>query len=334
MHILFVTEKYDNPRILKLANSYNTLIGTFNDVFVNNPDYSFEHLTISENNSSDGDVHDAEQLNNILLNKKFDIAIVSAHRDVIVEMSTAQKLGKKLFLIYWDTHLSAISSSLVVNFRMFAKTLHNAHVKNKYTLMQYSEYCNCIVTDYGCGKEFPNIYGVTTPQIDSIMKPLDVEKIYDVSFIGSPYTHERQIFFRHLENSGIKVHLFGGRGDNDNYLSVSDYATKINQTKINLNLNHSDIQPHRKGRAYEIAACGGFMLATHPEVYRSKNGIQFRDEEDFISVTLDNVVQKVHHYVNNENERQIISNNLREKYLSKFTAKHWWENIFDMVNDK
>lgn len=333
MHILFITEKYDNPRILKLANSFNTLIGTYKDAFIES-EYTYKHLTISEKNSIDGDIHSAEQLNNILLSEKFDIAIVSAHRDVIVEISVAKKLGKKLFLIYWDTHLSAISSSLVVNFRMFAKALHNAHVKNKYTMMEYSQFCNCIVTDYGYGKEFTNIYGVTTPQIDSIMKPLDVEKIYDVSFIGSPYTQERQIFFKHLENAGIRVHLFGGRGDNDQYLSVSDYALKINQSKINLNLNHSDIQPHRKGRAYEIAACGGFMLATHPEVYRSKNGVQFRDEIDFVSVNLENIIEKIKFYLEAEDKRNLIASNLRSNYLSNFTAKHWWNDIFQMVNDQ
>ena len=195
MHVLFVTEKYDNPRVLKLANSFNTLIGTYKDVYQNDPSYTFEHLTISEKNTMDGDIHTYEQLNQILLNKDFDIAIVSMHRDVVVDIETAKKLGKKLFLMYWDTHLSAISSSLVVNFRMYAKTLHNAHVKNKHTLFEYSEFCNCLVTDYGYGKEFENVYGVTTPQIDGIMKPIEIEKIYDVSFIGSPYTHERQIFF-------------------------------------------------------------------------------------------------------------------------------------------
>ena len=330
MHVLFVTEKYDNPRVLKLANSFNTLIGTYKDVYQNDPNYTFEHLTISEKNTMDGDIHSYEQLNQILLNKDFDIVIVSMHRDVVVNIETAKKLGKKLFLMYWDTHLSAISSSLVVNFRMYAKTLHNAHVNNKHTLFEYSEFCNCIVTDYGYGEEFENVYGVTTPQIDSIMKPLELEKIYDVSFIGSPYTHERQIFFNHLEKAGLKVHLFGGRGDNDEYLSVSDYAIKINQTKINLNLNHSDIQPHRKGRAYEIAACGGFMLATHPEVYRSKNGVQFRDGEDFISVRIDNVVKTIKHYLDQDNERLTISENLRNKYATLFTAKKWWSDIFNM----
>ena len=326
MHVLFVTEKYDNPRVLKLANSFNTLIGTYKDVYQNDPSYTFEHLTISEKNTMDGDIHSCEQLNQILLNEVFDIAIVSMHRDVIVDIETAKKLGKKLFLMYWDTHLSAISSNLVVNFRMYAKTLHSAHVISKYTLFEYSEFCNCIVTDYGYGKEFPNVYGVSTPQIDKIMKPLELEKLYEVSFIGSPYTYERQMFFTLLEKFGIKVHLFGGRGDNDEYLSVSDYAVKINQTKINLNLNHSDIQPHRKGRAYEIAACGGFMFATHPEVYRSKNGVQFRDGEDFVSIRLDNVVDKIKYYLENEHERLEISKNLRQKYLNNFIVQP--EEIF------
>lgn len=333
MHVLFITEKYDNPRVLKLANSYNTLIGTYKDVYQNNSEYTYEHLTISEKNTLDGDIHSSEQLNTILLENSFDIAIVSMHRDVVVEIETAKKLGKKLFLMYWDTHLSAISSSLVVNFRMFAKTLHSAHVQNKHTLLEYSEFCNCLVTDYGYGKEFSNIYGVTTPQIDSIMKPMDVDKIYDVSFIGSPYTYERQMFFTLLEKNGIKVHLFGGRGDNDEYLSVSDYATKINQTKINLNLNHSDIQPHRKGRAYEIAACGGFMLATHPEVYRSKNGVHLRDGEDFVSIRIDNVVDIIKHYLSEENERTKIAQNLSNKYTESLTSKKWWSDIFRMVQE-
>lgn len=332
MHVLIVSEKYDNPEAKKLANSLNTFSGTFNDTYKNDNNHTCEHLTIFEPGCDDEGIKSAEELNNILNSKAYDAAIVSMHGNVTVSLETAKKIGKKLFLIFYDTHMSALTSDRTTNFRMFVKNTHSPHVNYPHSIYDYSQYCNCLITDYGYGEELPNIYGITVPQIDSLMKPLYIEKVYDISFTGSPYTNEREYFIKYINDNGYKVNLFGGRGTSDPYISVADYALRINQTKINLNFNHSNIQPHRVGRAYEIAACGGFMLATFPEVYKSKNGAHLVDGQHFISFNQFDILDKIKYYLENDYERNVIANNIRNQYVSKFTSKQWWENIFSMVN--
>ena len=39
-----------------------------------------------------------------------------------LSLEVAQKIGKKLFLIFYDTHMSALTSDRVTNFRMFVKS--------------------------------------------------------------------------------------------------------------------------------------------------------------------------------------------------------------------
>lgn len=334
MHVLIISEKYDNPAANKLANSFNTFSGTFNDVYENDNDYTCEHLTIFEAGYDNDGIKSAQELDQVLLDKTYDIAIVSMHGDVTVSLEVAQKIGKKLFLIFYDTHMSALTSDRVTNFRMFVKSKPKAHINYTHSIFEYSQYCNCLVTDYGYGEELPNIYGITVPQIEKWMCPVDCEKVYDVSFTGSPYTNEREYYIKYLNDNGIKVNLFGGRGTNDPYISVKDYALRINQTKINLNFNHSNIQPHRVGRAYEIAACGGFMMATFPEVYKSKNGAHLVDGKHFISFNQSDVIDKIKYYLNNDEERNQIASNIRQQHLDKFTSKQWWENIYKLAGIK
>ena len=109
---------------------------------------------------------------------------------------------------------------------------------------------------------------------------------------------------------------------------------KINQTKINLNFNHSNIQPHRKGRGYEIAACGGFMLSTHPEVYKTKNLTQLVDGRDFISVHKYDIVDKIKYYLEHTEEREQIAKNIYDTYNENLKCKKTWDYILSLVNDK
>lgn len=334
MHVLFITETYENLEKQIKANSLNTLVATFAETYKDDPSYTHKHIGIYEPILYEQGIKSGEELDKVLLSEKFDIAVVSMHRDVTISIEVAKKLGKKLFITFWDTHMSALTSNMDVNFRMFIKSKPVSHVIYKHSIHEYSQYCNVLIGDYGHAKIFDNIYGFSAPQLESVMKPMDVEKIYDVSFVGSFYTFERIEFVNHLEKSGIKVHIFGGRRTEDEYLSLEDYSLKINQTKINLNFNHSNIQPHRKGRGYEIAACGGFMLSTHPEVYKTKNLTQFVDGRDFISVHKFDIVEKVKYYLEHNEEREQIAKNIYNTYIQNLQCKKTWDYILSLVNDK
>ena len=76
MHVLIISEKYDNPKTKKLAVSFSTFSGTFNDAFKEDDKYTSEHLTIFEPECHDEGIKSAKELDTILLEKKYEVNIV------------------------------------------------------------------------------------------------------------------------------------------------------------------------------------------------------------------------------------------------------------------
>ena len=120
----------------------------------------------------------------------------------------------------------------------------------------------------------------------NIYKKIEIDKKYDVSFVGG-YSPLRKWIFTELKKQGIKVIVFGrGWGSEASWLSYDEMVLIFNQSKINLNLSNTTDSDFRflfwslkspkalkqlfllkknkeqiKGRHYEINACGGFQLS-------------------------------------------------------------------------
>ena len=58
------------------------------------------------------------------------------------------------------------------------------------------------------------------------------------------------------------------------------------------------------------------------------------DGEHFISFTQFDVLDKIKYYLENDDERNKIANNIRKQHLEKFTSKQWWENIYKLAKNK
>ena len=334
MKVLFIFEKYQIVEEKVLSHFHHTMIDTYDCAFENDPNYTYEFISTSKPGSNHEGIQTTEQLVDVLENTEFDICLFTPRYDIHVPIDLAKKLGKKLFIVFWDTPCGVVDN-LDENFKIFMQSeVELSFVKFFHSPMEYAKYCNILVLDYGVGEEFPNIYGVSTPVDDRIFKPSDDEKIYDVSFLGSTVLFERMFYKDLLKKSDLKVHFFGGSEDKDRRLTIADYAKRIQQSKISLNFNSNNITAHRKGRAYEIAACGGFMLATFPEIYQTKNGYHFIEGEHFKSINPNDAIDKIKYYLKYEHLAKRYARKMHQHYLENFTAKIWWENIFKMVNDK
>jgi len=143
-------------------------------------------------------------------------------------------------------------------------------------------------------------------------KPLDVEKIYDVSFIGSPLP-SRVEYIEYLIDNGIKVKLWGNgwynypefSGIYEGPLKSEDIHKVVNQTKINLGFtkNYDNI-PHFKGRIFDVYACKSFQLVDYYSEYKkyfkeNKEIVFFRSKEELL--------EKIKYYLKNENEMKKIA---------------------------
>lgn len=334
MKVLFIFEHYQIPEEKVISHFHHTMIDTYQCAYENDPNFTYEFISTSQPGSPYDGIQTTEQLVHVLENTEFDICLFTPRYDIHVPIDLAKKLGKKLFIVFWDTPCGIVND-LDENFKIFMQSkVELSFVKFAYSPMEYAQYCNILVLDYGIGEEFPNIYGVSTPVDDRIFKPSDEEKLYDVSFLGSTVLYERVFYKELLAKSDIKVHFFGGSEDKQRRITIDDYAKKIQQSKISLNFNSNNITAHRKGRAYEIAACKEFMLATFPEIYQTKSGYHFIEGEHFKSINPNNVVEKIKYYLSHDFLIKRYAKKMHQHYLENFTAKIWWDNIFKMVNDK
>jgi hypothetical protein len=325
MKVLIVYEKYLNNTLALGAPHYN-LVNTFESAFGNDPNYELITRDISKD-----DIWSASKLSEVLLETEYDIAVISPAHHVHVEIETAKKVGKKLFICVWDTHCVATNNPYI-NFRIFLKATPDMGVyKYEYSCMEYSEYCNILALDYGIGEMFPNIYCVATPQDSRILYPVsDSEKEYEIVFNGSMYIPERDFFVSELKKRDYPIHHFGDRSK----ISLEQWAETHRKSKISLCFNASLFGTQRKGRIYEIASCGNFALVTHPEVYSCHKGKWFVEGEHFVKIDKDNYLDVIDYYMNNPEARIKIANQLHSFYMENYSEKKWWEDVIRFSTDK
>ena len=230
MKILIVTTKwYGGIHVgtpCHTKNLINSMISVYKDT-----DVTYEVRYIVED-----DIWSPEQLKKVLLETEFDIALVSPFKNMVIDMETAEKLGKKLFVIVWDTH--SISTKIrYINMRIFLKAKADLGVvKYDPPLYDLSKYCNILVVDTGYGEMLPNIYCIFEPMDDSVLYPIpEEEKIYDISFIGSTDIAERKWYREQFKRHNLPITYLGGRGDGDQKLTFEQWAECHRKSKIELN---------------------------------------------------------------------------------------------------
>jgi len=321
MKVLFITEKYNGSPEYGLTNNMVNLIGSYKSANLG----EYKHLFYS---TDQGDINTPAELNNALLNEEFDLALVSPLGPMFPSLEVAEILQNKLIICWWDT--------LFGSFESFISRDHhhevNGGIVSTPSLSAYSLYCPNIVFDCGNGEEYKNIFGLSVPQDLSIYNSLNNnKKDIDISFMGA-VKNERGPFIELLKNNGINVYLSGGRGANGDNLSFEDYADVIKRSKISLNFNWAYNSPQRKGRIFEIAACGSFMLSNFPEALKGKDGYCFEDGKHFISFNENDIVEKVKYWLSHDEEREQIANSMHEVYQQKYAPAPWWNNIFKNIS--
>lgn len=141
-------------------------------------------------------------------------------------------------------------------------------------------------------------------------KKYNIDKEYDVSFVGTPF-NLRKIYISKLNKiKGFKH--FGGRYR----VSFRESINIINKTKININFSDQpDGLLSAKNRVTEICGCGGFLLTQY------FNGIEdyFTPEKECdIFQNEGDLADKISFYLKNDGLREKIANNGYKKASKEF----------------
>lgn len=188
----------------------------------------------------------------------------------------------------------------------------NAHAETRYKEFQAIAPCfdHILLHD---GQAIPflveqgheNITGeVTLPFEPELHRPLDLPKLYDLVFVGSPSPY-RQTWLDHI-GSRFPVH----RPE----VWEEDYVKVLNQSRIVLNLHYTPL-PNTEHRVIEAMACGAFVLSeplSQPDLFEDGKEIVFFDRQ--------NVFDRVAFYLNHEDARERIAAAGHSKVWNSFTA--------------
>ncbi len=149
-----------------------------------------------------------------------------------------------------------------------------------------------------------------------VHRPIDVEKIYDVTFVGTFYPNRWSI----LRKVKPKPHVFGDfwlfqAGVLHKSVYGEDYIRTINQSKINVNVHHpADIKAEAPNmRTFEVAGSGGFLITERMNVLNTF----FKRIETY--ATVDELNEKIKYYLQNEKQRTEIGMALREECERRHT---------------
>lgn len=249
-------------------------------------------------------------VDHVLNTCQYDAAIISVYHH-LPSHEVARRLGHKIAMLWWDAVVS------LDGVKGWSRNVHQ------------------IIFDHGRGQEYPNVFSLPVPQDERIFFPdKTVDKDIDVSFVGSiadPWSDRAKVIQK-IKDAGINIWSGGGRGHGANYsnLPIEEYAKIHKRSKINLNLSYGHGRPQRKGRVFEIAACGGFLMSNQPQMMRGKEGEFFGEETEFVSFTDDDIVEKIKYYLVHKEERDLISYRMYQSWVNNFSAKYFWRQVLNI----
>jgi hypothetical protein len=145
----------------------------------------------------------------------------------------------------------------------------------------------------------------------------DVERTREVSFIGTPYD-DRAAVMTKVSEAGLPILISGNPRQwaraltSEAYAKIfrlgelyeKDYRETIWKSKINLSFITRSNQDEYTHKSFEIAGCGGFLLAERSEGHRLK----FREDEEAVFFNgVDELIAKIRLYLPDEAARTRIA---------------------------
>lgn len=310
--ILFVTEKWaECDPSHALSNAHHNFIGSlFATGLANSSVFHYDEWVLMSHERCD------EALIDRCREEKPDLLFLTMVRgtDVNPQAETLaqirNELGVKIASMYGDT----FDEDAIRWIESYAYAVDANVVQDCYSV--YTKLVN----------DTSKYIATWTPQDPRVYYGSDAPRPHDVSFVGSIARYpERKLFLGLLAESGIAVSQGGGQ--NEDHLSLEDYAGFLRASKIALNFSQpvlNDPTFHCKGRTIEATLCGALLMEQrNPETERwltpGEDYVDYSDERE--------LVEKCHYYLEHEDERQAIAAHGHEKASRLYSADAYWRMI-------
>lgn len=151
----------------------------------------------------------------------------------------------------------------------------------------------------------------------------------DVGFIGSTRYPERQEYLNKLKVKLPNIQIGGGQRESSS--SINKYAKMVRSCKIGLNFCKNPMgsgYEQIKGRVFEVIASKSLLL----EEKNSSTPDFFTPGLDYVEFeNLEDLVNKIEYYSQNESERISIAENGFRKFNKYYTSKHFWDKVMTRI---
>ncbi len=198
-----------------------------------------------------------------------------------------------------------------------------------------------------------------------LYKPLNLPKIYDVTFVGAPHGNRKKIIQK-IQKAGINVKCWGSGWQNGR-VSQEDMIKIFSQSKINLNftkssgvfwkelglvflkrkanrslglrnpkewLDHIKAMPASlwsrqiKGRNFEIPGCRGFCLTEYADNLKDYYEL---GKEIVCFENVKDLIEKIKYYLSHDREREEIVRAGYERTIRDHTYEKRFQEIFKTI---
>ena len=150
----------------------------------------------------------------------------------------------------------------------------------------------------------------------SIDKPMETEKQFDVSFIGSLHSSRKEMLMNLNPNV---TNISGAYG--------SDHALAVGASRININVSTSG---GASDRVFKVLAAGGFLLTSdwigREKLFEDgKHLVVFKDKSD--------LQEKINYYLSNKDEREKIAKDGNVQ-VQKYNRDEWAKQIVKIFQEE
>ena len=308
-----VTEKWcsSNPS-LGFANHFDNIFNTFSESVL---DHNLHTLHFDESYLLYR-VHIDQVLLNYCLSLNIKVVFFSFGKDnpIAPSISCIEMLKEKgIFtcFIWYDNNPSELS------LRVSLRDLIDLNIIIDYPRSDIHD---------SLSKSDKDLY-LWTPESEYYFRP-ESQNI-DVSFVGSCRYKDRANYISRLKERVPDIIVSGGQREEK--LSFSSYASLIRRTKIGINFCKNPMgngYSQTKGRVFEIIASKSLLL----EEKNESTPNFFTPNEDYIEFSsIDELVDKINYFKQNESERIKIAESGYNKYTNNYTSKHFWNKVMEKI---
>lgn len=169
-----------------------------------------------------------------------------------------------------------------------------------------------------------------------LFRPMNIEKKYDVTFIGTPKMN-RISFTKYLIDNGINVKVFGAGWDKlpdfkkvyGGYVDSEEFTKIINQTRVNLcyTKNYGG-KAHVNQHPFEVAACNVISLVEDSPGFTK---LYKKGKEIITFTTKEDLLKKVRYYLENQDEGKKVAKLAYERTIKDLSKNKEFEKIFKII---